>query len=176
VKISALFFPGAVGLLISGCSSPAPLVLAPVGPPINAPAAQASTGALKVFTAYDQSPYVDPLARLRYTSYRIFSSDGTLMKTVVNNAAPAGPAVVALNPGKYKVLARANGYGVLEVPVVIAANETTVVHLDGGSRWSQDGIPATPVRLPHGEIAGWSLSAAHAETNALPPTARAEAK
>jgi hypothetical protein len=63
---------------------------------------------------------------------------------------------VQLPPGKYRVAASSNGYGTVIVPVVIAANRTTAVHLDGSSSWASNAAlnGANSVRLPDGEIVG----------------------
>ena len=71
-----------------------------------------------------------------------------------------GPKRVQLPVGTYRVVARANGYGVVTVPVIIRADQVTTVHLEGGPSWqnrSQLG-QSNPVRLPDGEIAGWRAS------------------
>jgi hypothetical protein len=50
-----------------------------------------------------------------------------------NGTSWEGPAEVQLPPGKYRVVARANGYGTVTVPVTVAAKQTTTVHLEGGT-------------------------------------------
>ncbi len=68
-----------------------------------------------------------------------------------------GPEKLELPAGKYLVLARANGYGLVRVPVVIRRGQTTTLHLEGSVWWpASTGIgTSNPVRLPHQEIVGW---------------------
>ena len=121
-----------------GCASPAPgLVLQPVGPPssdhpVTAPVA----GTLVVYSAYETgatSPALPDDVRL-HTRYEIRSAQGVLLQTVSNRAGPYGeePSPVELPPGRYLVAAQANGHGVVTVPVIVAAGQTTAVHLERG--------------------------------------------
>ncbi|HEX3728280.1 MAG TPA: hypothetical protein VHV47_00640 [Opitutaceae bacterium] len=130
--------------------------LHPVGPgPAATPAA---TGSLVVYSAY--SPHSswpsEPSYRQRYSDYDLQSVDGRALRSVSNDAglAVATPAVVALAPGSYHVLARANGYGQVTVPVVIVAGRTTQVHLEGGNA-PEPADPNRAVRLPDGRVVGW---------------------
>ena len=61
-----------------------------------------------------------------------------------------------LPAGKYRVAASSNGYGTVIVPVVIANNRMTVLHLEGGYSWPNETAfnEANSVRLPDGEIVG----------------------
>lgn len=150
--------------LLSGCASHRPaLVLDPVGPPPFASAAAGSTGTLKVFSAYEQgADFNSPPYHREYSDYRIFSVDGNLVQTVQNDSGnlAEAPKRVQLPAGSYRVIARANGYGEVTVPVVIRPNQVTTVHLEGSPSWSNRGqlAASNPVRLPHGEIAGWRAS------------------
>lgn len=132
------------------------LTLGPVGPgPGTAPAA---TGSLVVYSAFSLRPSwpSDPSYRQHYSDYELESDAGHALRSVANDAglAVAEPAVVALAPGSYRVVARANGYGEVTVQVVIAAGRTTVVHLEGGSAPQPDD-PKQAIRLPDGRIVGW---------------------
>ena len=84
------------------------------------------------------------------------------MQTVrnANAASLEGPKRVQLPVGTYCVIARANGYGVVIVPVIIRADQVTTVHLEGGPSWQNLSqlSQSNPVRLPDGEIAGWRAS------------------
>lgn len=119
---------------IAGCASAGhEVVLAPVGPAPAQAAASGSQGSLVVFSACDPTAHFNSLPYTRfYTDYRIFSKDGTLLQAVRNNPSPSvpGPAKVGLPPGEYRVVARANGYGEVTVPVIIAAGQVTTVHLN----------------------------------------------
>jgi hypothetical protein len=72
-----------------------------------------------------------------------------------------GPAEVSLAGGRYRVVALANGYGLVIVPVVIVRSQVTTVHLEGSPSWpdKQALLHSNPVRLPDGEIAGWRAPA-----------------
>jgi len=147
---------------LTGCASAHhEVVLQPVGPPPGASEAASSEGSLVVYSAqnsapdFNQSPY-----RRSYTDYEVLSADGTTVVRKVHNDTGKmveGPARVSLPVGSYRVVARANGYGTVTVPVVIKGNQVTTVHLEGSVWWpARSPIhESNPVRLPHGEIAGW---------------------
>jgi hypothetical protein len=71
-----------------------------------------------------------------------------------------GPKRVQLPVGTYCVIARANGYGVVTVPVIIRADQVTTVHLEGSPSWQNLSqlSRSNSVRLPDGAIAGWRAS------------------
>jgi len=160
----------AVAALVAGCATSQPqLVLDPIGPPLPYSTTGGSQGTLMVFSALDitadfnANPY-----RHRYTDYSILSANGQqLIKTVHNDKGilSEGPRKVGLPVGTYRIVARANGYGDVTVPVVICTGQLTTVHLEGSPWWPNPSEIANsnPVRLPHGEIAGW-----RATTNATP--------
>ena len=156
-------FMAAVAVL-SGCASPGPgVVLDPVGPPPLASASVSPNGVLIVFSAFEQSAdFNSQLYRRHYTDYRIRSADGKPLQTVRNDggALAEGPKRVQLPVGTYRVVARANGYGEVTVPVLIRADQVTTVHLEGSSSWPnrKQLAGSNPVRLPDGEIAGWRAS------------------
>jgi len=116
-----------------------------------------------VFSAFDPAPdaYGDPY-RHEYSDYRIYATDGRLLSTIHNDNGLLleRPKEVPLPAGAYRVVARANGYGTVTVPVVIRPDQRTVVHLEGSPAWADRPAMAQsdPVRLPDGEIAGWRAS------------------
>lgn len=145
----------------SGCVSPGPgLVLDPVGPPPLASAGAGSTGTLMVYSAYEQgAEFNSPYYRRQHTDYKILSADGKVLQVVHNDTGTlmAAPRRVQLSVGTYRIVARANGYGDVVVPVVICARQVTTVHLEGSPAWpdGRELAKSNPVRLPDGEIAGW---------------------
>jgi hypothetical protein len=147
--------------LLAGCASDRTgLVLAPVGPAPATLDAHGSNGTLLVFSAYEQGPEVDrPDYRREHSNYRLLSAEGGLLQTVQNDsgALAEGPKPVELPTGTYRVIARANGYGEVTVPVVIRPNEVTAVHLEGGVSLPKrkGGAPSALVRLPDGQVVGW---------------------
>jgi hypothetical protein len=128
-------------------------------------AGSGEAGRLLVFSAFDPNP--DPLRnayRRQYTDYRILTGDGERLVRLVrnDNESMAGePRRIELPAGKYRVVARANGYGTVTVPVVVCAGQETTVHLEGGVWWPKGWAieHSNPVRLPRGEIAGWRAAA-----------------
>jgi hypothetical protein len=155
----------AAGVMLAGCASnDNHLVLGAVGPsaPMSA-TVPSNNGTLVVYSAYKRNADFnsrDPLAQ-EYSDYRIFTADDKALRDVHNNSGTIdqGPLAVELAPGNYRVVARANGYGYVTVPVVIEAKQTTVLHLDGGA-WPDNSSsdPANAVRLPDGHIIGWKAA------------------
>src|ERR1035437_7621112 len=152
--ISASFL--VVAALVAGCvSQPHGLVLDPIGPPDSQSAGAGSNGTLVVFSAFDPHADFNDLPYLRhYTDYKITHEDGKLVQTVHNDSSVLleGPRRVQLPVGTYCVVARANGYGVVTVPVIIRADRVTTVHLEGSSSWQNRSqlSQSNPVRLPGG--------------------------
>jgi hypothetical protein len=150
--------------LAGGCvSQKHGLVLDPIGPPDSQSAAAGTNGTLVVFSAFDPNADFNDLPYSRhYTGYEITERGGKVLQTVHNaNANPSeGPKRVHLPMGAYCVVARANGYGMVTVPVIIRANQVTTVHLEGSASWQNRSqlSQSNPVRLPDGEIAGWRAS------------------
>ena len=120
MKFLFAFVMFTAGAWLSGCaSSERGLVLEPVGPSRIQPAKSDSNGRLVVYSVFDvhaDSTSTDP-DRCRHNDTR------TILE---------GPVEVAMPPGTYRIVARANGYGVVTVPVAIQANRVTTVHLEGG--------------------------------------------
>ena len=146
--------------LLSSCASREPaLVLDPVGPFAFPSADTAPTGTLCVFSAFEQgADFNSQLYRRRYSDYDILSLDGKRLRRVHNDKGTVveAPQKVELPVCNYRVVARANGYGEVTVPVVIRANELTTVHLEGGPPGpNRSHLAATNVvRLPNGQIVG----------------------
>ncbi len=139
--------------LWSGCAfSQRGMVLEPVGPSPEA-SGTSTAGTLVVFSAFDvTAPGIGDFEhRHHYSDYKILSEDGTLLQAVPLNDR-VGTVVkeatrVQLPPGKYRVAASSNGYETVIVPVVIAMNRTTMVHLDGGYSWASWTRPTQPGEL-----------------------------
>jgi hypothetical protein len=151
----------AAGAFLAGCAGMrSDLVLDTAGPmPGQAPPAASGPGTLIVYSAgkvnadFNAS---DP-SRREYSDYRILNADRKLVKRVHNATEDVleAPVSVELSPGKYFVVARSNGYGVVTVPVIIAPAQQTILHLDG--HWPNESSfnQNNAVRLPDGEIVGW---------------------
>lgn len=135
-----------------------------VGPRPSAGVAQpGDTGTLIVYSAfatdadfYNRNPY-----GRRYTDYQILTDDGHLYRKVHNNNDTVMQDALPVNlpPGNYQVKAQSNGHGRVTVPVVIAAHQTTILHLEGGGAWQKrEGLNDTnAVRLSGGEIIGYRV-------------------
>jgi hypothetical protein len=139
------------------------VVLDPVGPPPVASPGTGSTGTLVVYSAFEQgAEFNSAYYRRQYTDYKILSANGKLLQPVHNDRGTLveAPKRVQLPVGTYRIVARANGYGELIVPVVIRADQVTRVHLEGSAAWPNgpELAKSNPVRLPDGEIAGWRAS------------------
>jgi hypothetical protein len=147
--------------LLWGCASHGPaLVLDTVGPAPFPSATAGSIGTLKVYSAFEQgADFNSQLYRRHYTDYEILSADGKRLQRVRNDRGTSveAPQRVELPVGTYRVVARANGYGEVTVPVVIRADQVTTVHLEGSPSWPNPKQPTESnlVRLPDGEITGW---------------------
>jgi hypothetical protein len=151
---------------LSGCAAGRNgMALDTVGPPLSQPTAANSTnGTLVVYSAYEVNADFnsrDP-NRPEYSDYRILTNGGKLLQRVHNDSGTAiqDPVAVGLPPGKYRVSARANGYGYVTIPVIIETQQTTILHLEGGSSWPDESAfnQTNAVRLPDGQIIGWKAA------------------
>lgn len=150
-------------LVLAGCASTPKggLVLDRIGPPPHSTPLNGAVGFLVVFSSLNSAPAVSSaLYRDKYSGYAVFSADGKeLVKAVANDRGGVlgSPERIELKPGRYRVVASANGYGQVTAPVLIEAEQTTTIHLEGSFWWPQrSGIhESDPVRLPSGQIAGW---------------------
>lgn len=161
MKIGLTFNFIAAGILLTGCASGRRgLTVGAVGPvPARLAAVDPSNGTLVVYTAYEvnadfntRDPY-----RPEYSDYEIYAA-GKLLRHVHNDSGTLlqDPALVELPAGKYRVVALANGYGKVTVPVIIWARRCTVVHLEGDASWPDPRVfsQTNVVRLPDGQVVG----------------------
>jgi hypothetical protein len=157
MKFNSLLLAACAALAVwSVCQGrDAGLVLDPVGPAHGG--ASAATGNLVVYSAFSLQPSwpSEPSYRQHYSNYDLQSAEGRTLRTVSNDSglAVAMPAVVTLPPGAYRVVARANGFGEVTVPVIVTAGRTTTIHLEGGRAKPADAEEM--VRLPDGRVVGW---------------------
>ena len=154
-----------LAMALAGCATPAaPIVLAPVGPAPATATPAVETGTLVVYTPFDPHAHftdVDP-DRRHHTDYTLQAADGRWLRRGHNDTGTVleGPVAVALPPGHYRVLAEANGWGEVVVPVVITARRETCLHLEGGGPAPRAGrsTPDGFVRLPDGQVVGWAAA------------------
>jgi hypothetical protein len=165
-EIYFTFIVTATGALLSGCATCNGLALDTVGPLLpQPPAANSPDGILIVYSAYEAN--ADFNSRNpdlpEYSDYKILTADGKPLQRVRNNSGTIlqDPVSVELPPGKYQVIACANGYRNLIVPVMIETQQSTVLHLEGGGFWSGESAfsQTNAVRLPDGQIIGWKAAA-----------------
>ena len=149
------------GLIVglAGCAgSGNRLVVDPVGPLVGAHGTflRSNTGYLEVYTATRQVNDAGTLT-LQPTPYSIYRPDGHRFKGVLNAVGSSDnkPMVVPLPAGNYVVYANAEGYGQVQVPVVIVGSRLTEVHLQYGGWKDVGNLPdAEKVRLPDGRVVG----------------------
>jgi hypothetical protein len=164
MKLNLVLLVGGVCAGLAGCASferGNGLVLDSVGPGPGAPHSDTTNGNLLVYSAYQVNADFDSRDphRHAYSDYQILYPDGTLLRPVHNDTGSIlqRAMTVTLPAGTYHVLAEANGFGLVTVPVTIEAGKSTVVHLEGGVRWPEKwGANQTnAVHLPDGQIVGW---------------------
>jgi len=169
VKFLLTFTIIAAGILLSGCATgQGGMTAGAVGPaPTGRAAANSTNGTLVVYSAFEvnadfnaRDPY-----RPEYSDYKICSADGKFLRRIHNDSGTIlqDPASVKLPVGQYCVVARANGYGDVTIPVVIGAGRNTVLHLAGGGSWPGPAAfnQTNAVRLPDGQFIGWRAAGEH---------------
>jgi hypothetical protein len=154
----------AASIVLCGCAAnnKAGFAIATVGPaPMESPVTGSGDGTLMVYSAFRRNADFntsDP-NRPEHSDCKILNADGSVLRRVHNIGKTVfeGAVPVSLPPGKYEVVARANEYGYLTIPVRIEPQQTTSIHLEGGGFWSDESQfnDANSVRLPNGEIIGW---------------------
>ena len=163
LRFSFYLLPAVILFLLPACSfHPKQAVLQPVGPPPQLNAHSENTGYLVVYSAW--SHFVDPGSTGHHSRYTLSADGGSLSKVIINHADrfDEGPLRVPLAPGQYHVSARSAHFGRVSVPVIIQARQTTYVYLDGASHLQLPSAQQTDaVRLPDGEIVGWSATVAN---------------
>jgi hypothetical protein len=168
MKMNLLPVLAGAGMVLSGCATwNRGVVLAPVGPgPVARVNLSATNGTLVVYSAHECNADFNSRdsSRKEFSDYEILGVRGDLRERVQNDSGTIlqRPVGVELPAGNYEVVAQANGYGMVRVPVTIEAGRDTIIHLEGDVKWpNQFGLNATnAVCLPHGEIVGWRSTVA----------------
>ena len=160
-RLPVLLWLVAMSLAVSCALVPSPITLQTVGPSPYGSPEPVSTGRLRVDTAvkcycYDRQSYCV------HTDYGIYDANGDRLRSVRNAASfhTLDPAVVSLSPGSYSIVAWADGYELVKVPVVIRPGRVTVVNLetDKNKRFP-DAQADDMVRMADGRMVGWSANA-----------------
>lgn len=148
-------------LLPAGCSTPPPATkvrLEPIGPRLAGPS-RGREGFLRVHSATtdEQSGQIPYKV---HTPYWVYTESGEKLRSIPNHVGVAdqAPMTIRLPPGRYLVLARADGLGLITAPVVIAGGMMTEVHLTHTGMEVPAGVAeAELVRLPTGKVAGYRV-------------------
>ena len=162
MRIFASLISALATVFFVGCASGNDLTLGTIGPQLPQPAGvSTATGSLVVYSAFETGAAFNSRneSGQSYSDYKIFTSEGRLLQQVHNDSGTMelSPVAVRLTPGKYTVVAQANGYASVTVPVIIAAHQSTILHLEGGGVWSGESAfnQTNSVRLPDGMVVGW---------------------
>jgi hypothetical protein len=150
---------GCLAFLPACATTGARLAIDPVGPRLASAGSPAGVGSLVVYSA--SAPFNDNYTE-DHSSYKILASDGTLIRRVhnyiVGDFTDEPPSNVQLPAGTYTVRAESQDYGLVNVPVVIRGGETTRVYLDCSSQPANLRAARNTVKLPDGQVIGWSAS------------------
>lgn len=157
-----------------GCASPSPLAVSQAGGPAPTKHGQATgNSSLQVYSARVRIPVDlnedeflsnndfgrnDFLYETAHTDYTVYSQDGKVLKEVRNAWGPKDPepAVVPLAPGTYKIKAKARGFGLVTIPVVIEPGKLTTVNLQRDRQpVANSAAKADLVWLGNSRIVGW---------------------
>jgi hypothetical protein len=125
----------------------------------------AANGDLIVYSE-TYSPTLEQSEYPAHTNYTIATVDDHVIEHVTNATGSfnSKPARVSLPAGEYHVRAQYNGGRFVTFPVVIHSDNTTVVDLDGEAI-SQGSVGAREmVRLPDGQVVGWSVTSSRSFT------------
>jgi hypothetical protein len=147
------------GVLLGGCATPPPatkVALEPIGPRLAGPS-RGREGFLRVYSATtdEQSGQIPYKV---HTPYWVYTEDGQKLRSIPNHVGVAdqAPMTIWLPPGRYQVLARADGLGLITAPVVIMGGMMTEVHLTHAGMEVPTGVAESElVRLPTGRFAGY---------------------
>jgi hypothetical protein len=129
-------------------------------PNAAAPSSSSSrNGELRVYSA----TYSQTLEQSEYpahTNYTIATVDDHVIEHVTNATGTfnSRPARVSLPAGEYHVRAQYNSGRFVTVTVVIEPDKTTVVDLDGEEISRGRAAAREMVRLPDGQVVGWSAT------------------
>ena len=149
-----------------GCATNGLAAPEPNAPATAAPSSSSSrNGELRVYSA----TYSQTLEQSEYpahTNYTIATVDDQVVEHVTNATGTfnSRPARVSLPAGEYHVRAQYNGGRFVTFPVVIGPDKTTVVDLDGEALSQGRATAKEMVRLPSGQVVGWSATSSRSFT------------
>jgi hypothetical protein len=148
---------GLIGLAV-GCASTgkSPVITEAVGPAPNA-FSRAFTSSIQVFSATEQFRSGSDIYYYPHTSYSIYDRAGKRVKSVPNRVGMTDqtPEVVRIPPGDYVVIALAEGFGRVRIPVVVKPGRLTEVRLERSWKPPMDTPASDLVTFPDGQPIGW---------------------
>ena len=115
---------------------------------------KASSGYLEVFSSTQESQWGEGSYYYPHTGYRIYDSNGKMVKWVDNHDGPIdeAPQKVELASGVYTIWAQSDKAGYVRVPVVVKMDRTTSIHLESDKEAIN---PAKAVTTSTGQVVGW---------------------
>jgi hypothetical protein len=156
LKISmAMILAGA----IAGCATRTTVsVEQPVGPDLAQPRINLNNGSgrLLVYSALESLDAVQS-DHPTHSAYTVCDKSGGVVRRVDNRSGSfyQTPMTVSLPPGEYIVKGRATNVGMVNVPVIVKENKTTIVDLEGATLPQHKPTGAGQwVRLPNGQVIG----------------------
>ena len=136
-----------------------PVAVSPVGPEPITFDGVTLYGYLQVFSKTVSTENIDDIYYYPHSDYTIYDQSGRLLQHVRNQGdGNEMPTLLRLPQGNYTVVAAARNYSQATVPVIIKAGRPTYVYLD------RDWKPITGVssnalvRLPDGQVVGWTAA------------------
>lgn len=128
-------------------------------------AAAPSSGDLLVYSA-TYAPTLEQSEYPAHTNYTIATPDDKIIEHVTNATGTfnSRPARVSLPAGQYHVRAQYNGGRFVTIPVTIEPGKTTVIDLDGEPISQGRAAAREMVRLPDGQVVGWSATSSRSFT------------
>ena len=156
MKVVRISIALSVLLGAAGCAAVRPLVIADAVGPLQPLLAETGPHGSMIVYSDTEGPLADPADYSPHSGYKLHSTDGRLLQVVENRSATDArqPRTLRLGVGRYVVTALAPRVGLVSIPVVIDAEQVTVVDLNrevlpsllvAGEEW---------VRLPNGQIIG----------------------
>ena len=158
MRSSSVIATGLLAAWLTGCASPrGQLVLDPVGPQNPRGSVSRGNGMLQVFSQTEQRNSGGNLY-IVHTPYWVYSTNGIKVRAVENHVGytDQAPMRVLLPAGEYRVIARAECYGLVTVPTIVEGNRVTQIFLDGAGLPGARGEDSSKlVFLPGGPAIGF---------------------
>jgi hypothetical protein len=128
-------------------------------------AVSSQTGDLLVYSA-TYAPTLEQSEYPAHTNYTIATPNDKIIEHVTNATGTfnSRPARVSLPTGQYHVRAQYSGGRFVTIPVTIEPSKTTVIDLDGEPISQGRAAAREMVRLPDGQVVGWSATSSRSST------------